>query len=406
MISAITYGLLLGTSTPTDRPPPPTAFVRFADARSEARAARVPLLSPPEPAAAATPPPPDDRRPAWIDNLHFGAFVDAYFSHNANNPKPQGASNLLRAFDTANGFSLPWAGLDVGYEGQQVAAQIDLRFGTGPNAGWADDALPGIQHVKQAFGTWHALPDERLSIDFGRFDTIYGAEVAESWNNHNYTRGALYNLAQPFWHTGLRLRSQPTSVVGVTGMLVNGWGHIVDNNLAKSVGLAVSLTPGDVVGISLGYLGGAQSDDVDPETGEPIAGANWDLRHLADVVITVDLPKLDLALNADYVIDDTPTGYQQWYGAMLSAQLTPRPWLGFGARAEYLVDPDGALTGLRRNTLATGTFTVSGYPTPKLGIRLDTRADYSQRALFPALANPDEPHNLQLTFTLGLTLRT
>lgn len=367
-------------------------------------------------AAASASPEVAEERHAWTKDLSFGAFVDAYVGFNTNLPRPQAGTNAIRAFDAANGFSLAWAGLNTAYEGERAGATIDLRFGAAPNAGWADDAIPGIQHVKQAYATWHALPEGKLSLDFGRFDTIYGAEVAESWMNHTYTRGALYNLAQPFWHTGLRVGSQVTDVVSITGLLVNGWGHVFDNNMAKSVGLQVGLTPGDVFGIYIGYLGGAESDDVDPETGAEIAGANWDLRHLADVVVTADLNKLSLALNADYVLDDTPVGMQQWYGAMLSAHYQALSWFGFAARGEFLADPDGFMSGESDNFLATGTVSLDFMPAEMLSLRLDARGDGSLRPLFPtgsALPGLDEElpmtpemRQFQLTVTLGMVVHS
>ncbi|MEM7151554.1 MAG: outer membrane beta-barrel protein [Myxococcota bacterium] len=354
--------------------------------------------------------------PKWTDDLSFGAFVDAYVGFNTNMPRPQGGNNALRAFDSANGFSLAWAGLNTSYEGERAGATVDLRFGPATNAGWSDDAIPGIQHVKQGYATWNALPEGKLTFDFGRFDTIYGAEVAESWNNHTYTRGALYNLAQPFWHTGLRVSSQLNDTVAINGLLVNGWGHIVDNNAAKSVGLQLGLTPGKgVFGLYVGYLGGAESDDVD-ELGVSIEGANWDLRHLADVVMTVDLRRLSLAFNADYVFDDTPAGPQQWAGAMASARFQATDWLGLAARGEYLFDPDGFMSGAPSNTLATGTLTADFKPAKMLTLRFDARGDASQEAIFstgtatpsadPEMPTPPELRQFQLTFTLGMVVHS
>ncbi len=353
--------------------------------------------------------------PAWHDDLSFGAFVDAYFGLNTNFPRPQGGNNALRAFDGANGFSLAWAGVNAAYAGERAGATIDLRFGTGPNAGWADDAIPGIQIVKQAYATWNALPDDKLSFDFGRFDTIYGAEVSESWMNHTYTRGALYNLAQPFWHTGLRVGSQINDTLSVKGLLVNGWGHIVDNNLGKSVGLQFGITPGDVVGLYVGYLGGPESDDVD-ENGVKIDDANRAFRHLADVVLTVDVKRLSLAFNADYVYDDTPVGFQQWYGGMLSAHFQALPKLGFAARGEYLGDPNGFMSGIARNQLATGTISIDVTPAKMLSLRLDARGDASWEPLFttgtaeptddPMMPTPPELRQYQFTVTLGAVVHS
>ena len=46
--------------------------------------------------------------------------------------------------------------------------------------------------------------------------------MAESWQNMNYTRGALYFAMQPFWHTGLRGSYQVSDSLGLTALVVNG----------------------------------------------------------------------------------------------------------------------------------------------------------------------------------------
>ncbi len=50
------------------------------------------------------------------------------------------------------------------------------------------DAAYGLENVKQAFASWRPGGDSSpVTLDFGKFDTIYGAEVAESQDNINYT---------------------------------------------------------------------------------------------------------------------------------------------------------------------------------------------------------------------------
>ena len=73
---------------------------------------------------------------------------------------------------------------------------VDLRWGTGA------PLLTPLVPVKQGYVSW--LPSDKVSIDFGFFDTIFGGEVADEWQNANYTRGALYFLRQPFNHMGIR----------------------------------------------------------------------------------------------------------------------------------------------------------------------------------------------------------
>jgi len=60
--------------------------------------------------------------PQWHEYLKLGAFADAYYSYNFDQPHPEGGSNvglggpggnLLRAYDFNNGLSLHWAGVDA-----------------------------------------------------------------------------------------------------------------------------------------------------------------------------------------------------------------------------------------------------------------------------------------------------
>jgi hypothetical protein len=340
----------------------------------------------------------------WYDDVSLGVFADAYGSINYNFPVPQGGTNRLRAFDQDNGFSIAWAGLDVAYERPKFGATVNLRFGTGPNAGWADDAIPGIQHVKQAYVTWK--PWKRLAIDLGRFDTIYGAEVSESWMNHTYTRGFLYNLAQPFWHTGLRVGIEAHEQVHFNILAVNGWGHIVDNNAGKTFGGQIALSSKNgVVGLAVGYLGGPESDEVDSETGERVPNANRRARHLADAVMTIDYKRLSVALNADYIYDDTPSFYgpdQEWYGGMASASIRVVDWFYLAGRGEFLGDPDGFMSGSRNTFLGTGTLTLDFRPVDHLTLRIDGRYDGASRSIFADGFEGSTQH--QFTTTVGMVV--
>ena len=76
-----------------------------------------------------------------------------------------------------------------------------------------------------------------MSFDFGKFDTIYGAEVAESQDNLNYTRGVVYWFTQPLFHTGLRVNAELTDELMLRGLLVNGSNNTIDNNVGKNLGL-------------------------------------------------------------------------------------------------------------------------------------------------------------------------
>ncbi len=182
----------------------------------------------------------------WYDAIEFRAFVDAYASVNYDFPKPQAnANNIVRAYDTSNGFALSWVGVDATYPAEPVGGTVSLRFGPTANRiassclGGTCDSAVALTYVKQAFASWR--PFSALTLDFGKFDTIYGAEVAESQDNMNYTRGVVYWFAQPLFHTGLRVNAQLSETLSLRGLLVNGINNTLDNNAGKSIGLQLGL---------------------------------------------------------------------------------------------------------------------------------------------------------------------
>ncbi len=367
-------------------------------------------------AQVTAPPPPPPLEP-WYDAFDFRAFVDAYASVNYNFPKPQrGTNGPTRAFDTDNGFALSWAGFDASYEADPVGGTVNLRFGpTAEVVAGPDADTTGLQYVKQAYATWKpGGPESRWTLDFGKMDTIVGGELAESQDNFNYTRGLIFNLAQPFFHTGFRAGVEVLPELSITALAVNGWGNTIDNNQGKTFGLQLGVTPSDMLGFSVGWIGGPEQDDFlsiecDPgEAFDPAAagcapapgapggtetvdrgGANdpsaW--RHLVDVVVTVDATeRLAFAFNGDLGIEGTRTDdatglpvedTTTWWGFMVAARYQLTEHFALAGRYEYLDDKDGFAVGVDGLVLGSAALTLEATPTDNLVLRLETRGDFA-----------------------------
>lgn len=401
-----------------------TTFVRWSGALGTASLLAT-LLSPRVAKAQYYPEAPPAADLPWYEGMDMRLFVDAYASANFNMPKPQSGSNAFRAYDTSNGFALSWVGFDAAYEPAPVGATLSLRFGPTANTYAASclsgdtnrapcDGDIGLQFVKQAFVSYRpGGPGSGVKLDLGKFDTIYGAEVAESQDNINYTRGLLYWLGQPLFHTGLRANWEIAPEVSVTGLAVNGINNSVDNNLGKTLGAQLTLSPIEELNIVLGWLGGPEQDDIatidcdagesyDPDLGRCVddptsteartevvdrGGANkpeaW--RHLIDLVVTFQpTPTVNLVLNADYgtegvrtSLEDDSTEAETWYGAMLGAEFGLSEIWSLGVRGEYYADPDGHTTGIEDATLASGTLTLGANLSDYLLVRLEGRGDFS-----------------------------
>lgn len=394
----------------------------------------------------------------WYDSFDLRVFADAYFSWNYNSPKPQiGGNDVIRAYDSANGFALGWAGLDISHPADPIGGTLALRFG--PSAKRYNssclsgkcDADYGLENVKQAFASWRpGGGSSPVTIDFGKFDTIYGAEVAESQDNINYTRGVLYWLGQPLFHTGLRVNAELTPNLTLRALVVNGWNNTIDNNTGKSFGLQATVhakrsDAHDWISASLGYLGGPERDDVVSITcadgsvfnpGSPTGCAagtggassgtvdrptnnSKGFRHFVDLLVTSDpTDSLHLVLNADFGHErlrtspsSTSFAGHSWLGAMLGARYLVVPEFAVAARGEIYKDRDGITTGsvngipILDALISSATVTLDYLPSKNLLLRLDNRLDFSDKEMFPKGVRDDRTGHLYTT-TLGVVVTT
>lgn len=404
---------------------------KYAAAQSEPRAER----------AAEGAPTPEHREPGWWESLTVGAFIDAYFSENWNKPHPSASANRFHPYDPNTGFGVAWFGLDATMQSDSAGLVAQARFGPSvPNLSLGDSAVPGgIGFLQNAYGQWKPGGKQGgVTLIAGKFDTPFGAEIAQSQLNFNYTRGFLYNLAQPFFHTGLRAEFSPIKSFVFKILAVNGWNNTIDNNSGKTFGAQVTLNPSHLVSFSLGWMGGPEQDDLrmlsceagtafEASSGgcvsspgtlasehpveDPSANARW--REFFDLVVDLKpSEKFHAVVNADYAVDrrTTPGGPSfrkrvEWLGVSLLLRQQLTPLFAVAARGELIEDKDGFLTGSNANTtLRTGTFTIEATPSKELILRLEQRLDSASNELFLSGANGSSRH--QWTSTLGLVART
>lgn len=396
-----------------------------------------------------------DESYSWYDAIEFSAFVDAYASVNYNFPKPQFGRNVLRQFDTTNGFALSWVGVNASYPADPVGATISLRFGPTARAVAGSclatdksscDSSNGLEYVKQAFGSWRpGGADSPFQLDLGKFDTPFGVEVVESHLNFNYTRGLLF-ATQPLFHTGLRATFAVSDAFDFKLLAVNGWNNSIDNNVGKSLGAQVNYhlkrrDGSELLTAALGYMGGPEHEDTavvtcranetfsesqatcvaaagaaggDSHTVDRASNNTKGLRHLIDLAVVANpIDQLRLALNADYGLDHArsaanPQDFESssYYGVMLAARYAVVEQFGVAARGELVHDGGGFISGYSQYSmnLASGTLTLDYLPSDFLTIRLDNRYDWAGRQIF----NQDirGMTGSQFTTTLGVVAHT
>jgi Putative beta-barrel porin-2, OmpL-like. bbp2 len=357
--------------------------------------------------------------------------VDVYASANwLNSPKPQGelnptaglppGGNSFRAFDSAQGFSLNWAGINASYAADPIGATVGLRFGPGTtpyNAG--SDNANGLQFVKQAYVTWK--PIDKLTLDLGKWDEPFGSEVADSQLNMNYSRSFLFWYAQPLFFTGLRVDYAFAPAFDAKVFVANGWNNSIDNNRGKTFGAQVTIVPADVATFYLGYAGGPEQQDFGPGAGTApvgdVANANGtsvdqNMRQLFDVVADINpMKELRFLLNGDFGMEDNlpsgaPTGAThtaQWYGVNLAIRYAFTDAFYGTLRGEVFKDKFGDRLGVA-TTVESGDLTLAYSVGSHLAFMLDDRIDASNDSIFQQGSAGSS--KTQFTTTLGVIAST
>ena len=343
---------------------------------------------PPEAEAGATSAPaegkPDDAKSEDEGFLEFfrrvevSGFVDGYYSYNFN--KPAGRANVLRNFDTKNNqFALNMA--EIVFEkkpapsNSRLGFRLDLDFG--PATDMVHASEPGGSEVykviQQAYGSYLAPVGTGLQLDFGKFVTMHGAEVIETKDNWNYSRGLLFAWAIPYYHMGLRANYAFNDKVKVMGMVVNGWNNVEENNGGKTYGVMLGLNPTPRLSIIQNYMAGPEQANDDDH-----------YRHLSDTTVTYTFSsKWAVMANYDYGFDrPTAGGKAHWQGLAAYVRFVPTRKWAFSPRLEWFDDHDGFSTGVAQ-TVKEFTMTGEYKLRPSLLTRLEVRRDWSDQPFFP-----------------------
>ena len=368
-----------------------------AASAAPAQSAAAAPASPAEGTAPAAPPAEEKKTTlqSLLGSTTVSGFVDGYYGYNFNHPHLR--TSGFRVFDIpANQFSLNYAKIQLDKApdaSSRIGYRISFGYGNSPNVFNSLDpgGLGFAQYLEETYGSYLApVGKNGLQVDFGKFVTGHGAEVIETKDNWNYSRGILFGYAIPFYHFGLRSKYAWNSKVALTGYIVNGWNNVVDNNSGKTYGIQLNLNPNKYLAIAQGYMAG-------PE----MTGTNQNWRQLSDTIVTVNATdKLSFIVNFDYGTGDN-VGFHEpawWTGVAGYMRYTIDDRHAFALRYEWFKDPMGFAT-LTSQQLKEFTATFEKRVAGSLITRLEYRHDYSTE---PTFVKGDSSVQSQDTLAAGL----
>jgi hypothetical protein len=316
---------------------------------------------------------PSSPAPGFLKSIEVYGLVDGYYGWAFNEVGP-----ALRNFDiNHNSFSLSYVEFAIAKPvTEQSRAGFRADFGAGDTADLVNLFEPGgtnyLKYVQQAYVSYLVPAGKGLTVDFGKFVTPAGAEVIESKDNYNYSRGLLFALAVPYYHMGARFGYAATDKVSFTGYIVNGWNNVKDNNDAKTLIGSVTVKPTGKFTVIGNYIVGKEQGD----------SADGGTRNLIDVVASYAASdKLSVLGNFDYGHDKVTGDGVDWSGVAVGVKYQATPTWAFSPRYELFTDSDGFATGLDQ-TVQEVTLTGEYKAPAGLLARIEFRTDFSDEEFF------------------------
>jgi len=414
LVFAVSMGIICGSANRTwaQAEPAPDLASRIdslekqlAELRSQMEAQKAAAAAPaPAQAMVATPAPAASPAPTGLAGLlgptTLSGFVDVYYGYNSN--QPIGRTTAFRNFDINSGqFGLNMIELVADKAPDATASRLGyhVALGFGQAMNIVNSTEPGQfptesnfdQYLKEGYLEYLAPIGKGLQINVGKFVTPAGAEVIETKDNWNYSRGLLFALAIPYFHFGTSAKYAFNSKFALTGFLVNGWNNSIDNNSGKTTGFSAAWTPNSKFSLIQNYLvGPEQFND------------NSNFRHLSDTVVSFSPnSKLSFLANYDYGHDHLSGApfSVHWSGIAGYIKYAPNDKWAFAGRGEYFSDNGGTQSGTPQK-LSEFTLTLQRMLASKLMTRLEFRRDMSDQNVFPDHASGLK--DSQNTVTLGM----
>jgi hypothetical protein len=230
----------------------------------------LPLLAPAQSLPLA---PLADTTAAPASPLTFFGYAEAYYSYDLANPTDHLRPAFTYSHNRHNEFNLNLALLGLRYQDERVRGALALQAGTYPEANYANEPL-ALRHLNEANVGLRLAP--RLWLDAGIFAAHLGSESARSLDNLALTRSIMADNS-PYYETGAKLTYEANARWTFTGLVLNGWQNIRDNNQNKALGTQIQLKPSARLLLNYSTFLGEGANRPEPDT-------RW--RHFHDLYLT------------------------------------------------------------------------------------------------------------------------
>jgi hypothetical protein len=341
---------------------------------------------------------------SFLEKTDFNGWVATSYTFNTENDGNngiRGQNENLPFHDDSNAFKLNqlWFSIDKDVDEESRGGfHADLLFGSdaealGGSGGsiFREDSSGGNDGIElfTAYVSYLAPLMNGIRVDAGELPTLLGAEVVQSPQNFNITRGLLWNL-QPVTHTGIIVSTQFESGLGMAAGFVNDgfsdFNRDNDNNKAFTGQLSYG---GETYNAAISVIYGSPQYDGNGK----YRSYEGDKEGMLDVLLTAQpMEALSVWVNFDWGFDRdlvqigrNGRKIQTYddadvFGIAAAARYQVLESTGIAVRGELVSESDGYL-GLPKgdgdSSLYSLTATIDHMLTENLMARVEGRFDWA-----------------------------
>ena len=169
-------------------------------------------------------------RPASPLTLY--GYVDGYFGLDFPHPNTTARPGFFYSHNRQDEFTVNQALIGLRYDDGQLRGALGLQAGTYPEANYAAEPVL-LRNLYEAYAGFRPL--KKTWLDIGVFSSHIGYESAISKDNWTVTH-SLAAEGSPYYEAGARFTYEASNKLTLTGLVLNGWQNIRDNNRGKAIG--------------------------------------------------------------------------------------------------------------------------------------------------------------------------
>ena len=329
---------------------------------------------------------PADPANAAPNPLTYYGFVDSYYGFDFDHANTNTRPSFLYSHNRQNEFTVNNAVLGARYDDGRVRGAIGLHAGTYVSANYAAED-PVLKHIYEAYAGFR--PFQKAWLDLGIFSSHIGFESALSKDNWTLTRSLMAENS-PYYEAGARLTYEVSPKLTLTGLVLNGWQNIRENNQGKALGTQIQWRPTAKLLInSSTFYGNEQPQDSLKRR-----------RYFHDFYLTyAATERLNLALVFDVGKQQRADhrGYDTWHTGAAFVKYQLSQLVSATLRGEYYYAERGAIISSISPALVDADFKAGGTslnvdyaPTSHVTFRVEGRYLRARNAIFQHDSGPSQ----------------